>query len=283
MMTTPAPIDDAATRAYWRDRARIWIRWAHEIERMTGRFNAPFIEAAGVGAGMRVLDLASGAGEPALSIAHEIGGDGQVLATDATPEMVDYMRYRFKTAGFSNLSCERADMEALPYEDNAFDRVTCRFGIMFAPDPDAALREALRVLKPGGRGAWMVWGPMEDTTVFAVLQREARAFLYLPPDPALPQFRFGEAGLLAGALERAGFAAAEERECRFDGAPPAGVAFWRPNLELAFADEFRTLDATRREALHSRLREAFKVHLTDDRYRYRLQAHIRIGTGDKPA
>lgn len=281
MTKAPAPIDGAETRAYWTGRARIWIRWALEIERMTGRFNAPFIEAAGIGAGMRVLDLASGAGQPALSIAREIGGDGQVLATDMAPEMIRCMRDRFKSAGLSNLRCERADMDALPCEDEAFDRVTCRFGIMFAPDPDAALREALRVLKPGGRGAWMVWGPLEDTTVFAVLHREVRAFLELPPDPALPQFRFGEAGLLAGALERAGFAAVEERECRFDGAPPAGAGFWSPNLEMAFADELRTLDADRRGALDARLREAFAAHLSGDRYR--LQAHIRIGIGDKPA
>lgn len=281
MTKAPAPIDGAETRAYWTDRARIWIRWALEIERMTGRFNTPFIEAADVGAGMRVLDLASGAGQPALSIAREIGGDGQVIATDTVREMVSHMQGRFGSLDLPNLSCEHADMEALPYEDGAFDRVTCRFGVMFAPDPDAALREALRVLKPGGRGAWMVWGPLEDTTVFAVLHREVRTFLDLPPDPALPQFRFGEAGLLADALERAGFAAVEERECRFDGAPPAGADFWRPNLEMAFADELGTLDNDRRGALTARLREAFKAHLAGDRYR--LQAHIRIGTGDKPA
>lgn len=281
MTNAPAPIDGAETRAYWTGRARIWTRWALEIERMTGRFNAPFIEAADVGAGMRVLDLASGAGQPALSIARAIGEDGQVIATDTVREMVSYMRGRFRSLGVPGLSCERADMEALPYEDEAFDRVTCRFGIMFAPDPDAALREALRVLKPGGRGAWMVWGPLEDTTVFAVLHREVRAFLDLPPAPALPQFRFGEAGLLAGALDRAGFAAVEEREFRFDGAPPAGVDFWRPNLEMAFADELGTLDFDRRDALVARLYKAFDAHLVDGRYR--IQAHIRIGTGDKPA
>ncbi len=274
----PAPLDGAEMRDYWADRVSLWTRHAPEIERMTGRFNAPFVEAAGIGPGMRVLDLASGAGEPAMTIARAVGPDGSVVATDLIEGMVEHTRRR--VAGHANMRCEVVDMLALPFDDASFDRVTCRFGIMFAPDPERALREALRVLKPGGRGAWMVWGPMADTTIFAVLQSEVRAFLDLPSETP-PQFRFGTPGLLARAMEEAGFGAVEEHERRFEGNPPAGAAFWSANLELSFADAIAGLSAARRAALDARLTDAFAAHLSGDRYT--LHAHIRVGVGEKAA
>ena len=277
MTSAPAPLDADELRAYWAARAPIWTRRAPDIERMTGRFNAPLVEAAAVGPGMRVLDLASGAGEPALTVARAVGAEGSVVATDFIGAMVDFTRRRIAEAGAANVECRAADMQDLPFADGSFDRVTCRFGVMFAPEPARAFAEALRVLKPGGRGAWMVWGPLEDTTVFAVLQREVRAFLDLPPDPDLPQFRFGAAGSLARTMEAAGFAAVEERELRFDGHPPAGAPFWAANLELGFADLLADLAPARRAALDARLAAAFAPCLSGDRYA--IRAHVRIGVG----
>ena len=273
----PAPLDGEEARDYWVGRAPVWVRLAPEIERMTGRFNEPLVEAAEVAAGMRVLDLASGAGEPAMTLARAVGPSGAVVATDLVAEMVTAARRRAAEAGLAHLTFETADMQDLPFADASFDRVVCRFGIMFAPDPERALREALRVLKPGGRGAWMVWGPLADTTVFAVLQREARAFLDLPRDVALPQFRFGEAGLLARSMEAAGFASTLERDLTFDGSPPAGSAFWNANLEMSFSEELAGLSPARRAALDARLEKAFAAHLSGDRYA--IRAHVRIGTG----
>ena len=278
-MTTaaPAPIDRDEVRDYWIARAPVWLRHAPAIERMTARFNGPLVEAAGIGPGMRVLDLASGAGEPMMTIARAVGDDGAVVATDLVEDMAEALRRRIAGAGLANARCERADMQALPFDDSSFDRVTCRFGLMFAPDPAQALREARRVLRPGGRGAWMVWGPLADTTVFAVLQRETREFLDLPRDPVLPQFRFGEAGLLARTMKEAGFTAVEERELRFDGGPPAGAPFWNANLEMAFATDLAGLPPACRAALDARLEKAFAAHLVGDRYA--LAAHVRIGVG----
>lgn len=275
----PAPLDADDARDYWIDRAPLWTRHAPDIERMTARFNGPLVEAAGVGPGMSVLDLASGAGEPAMTVARTVGPSGSVVATDLVEGMVAFTQARIAGSEHANLRCERADMQALPFDDESFDRVTCRFGIMFAPDPVRALREARRVLKPGGRGAWMVWGPLADTTVFAVLQREVRHFLDLPRDPALPQFRFGESGLLARAMEEAGLASVEERELRFDGGPPADVPFWNANLEMSFGNDIADLSPDRRAALDSRLSAAFAAHVSGDRYT--LRAHVRIGVGER--
>jgi SAM-dependent methyltransferase len=271
------PLDKDEVRRTWAVRAPAWNRWARHIERMAERFNRPLIEAAEIAPGMRVLDLASGTGEPALSIARAVGPEGEVVATDLLDAMLEGTRKRAAEAGLENLRAEVADMEALAFADASFDRVTCRFGIMFVPEPVRALGEARRVLKPGGRTAWMVWGPLADTTLFAVIQREVRAFLGLAPDPDLPQFRYGRPGLLGALMEDAGFAEVDERELRFDASPPAGSRFWEANVEMSFADELAALAPARRAALDERVVRAFDSYLDGDRYR--VAAHVRIGTG----
>ena len=277
---TETSIDKGDVARNWTNRAPAWNKWAERVERMARRFNEPLIEAAGIAPGMHVLDLASGAGEPALTIARTVGAEGRVTATDLVDDMLEGTRRRARDADLSQLSCEVADMEKLPFEDVRFDRVTCRFGIMFVPDPVKAFRETLRVLKPGGRTAWMVWGPMEDTTLFHVIQREVRGFFDMGPVPDLPQFRFGNGGLLAEMLHEAGFADVEEQELKFDASPPAGSKFWEANVEMSFAEELAGLDADRRAAFDAHIEAGFAPFLDGDRYR--VKAHVRIGTGNKP-
>ena len=275
------PVDKGDVARNWTVRAPAWNKWADRVERLARRFNEPLIEAARIEPGMRVLDLASGAGEPALTIARTVGADGHVTATDLVDDMLEGTRRRAREAGLSQIACEAADMEQLQFEDACFDRVTCRFGIMFVPDPVQAFRETLRVLKPGGRTAWMVWGPMKDTTLFDVIQREARAFFDLGPVPDLPQFRFGGGGTLADAMKEAGLADVEEQELKFDASPPAGSKFWEANVEMSFAEELAGLGADRRAALDAQIENAFGAYLDGDRYQ--VKAHVRISTGNKPA
>jgi len=272
-----APVNKDDVKHNWTIRAPAWNQWAERVEKMARRFNEPLIEAAGIAPGMRVLDLASGAGEPALTIARTVGAEGHVTATDLIDDMLEGTRRRAAEAGLSQLACEVADMEALGFDDASFDRVTCRFGIMFVPDPVKALRESLRVLKSGGRTAWMVWGPMDDTTLFTVIQREVRAFLDLGPVPDLPQFRFGDNGTLSSVLTEAGFADVEERELKFDANPPAGSKFWEANVEMSFAEELANMDPDRRAALDGQIERGFAAYLDGDRYK--VKAHVRIGTG----
>jgi ubiquinone/menaquinone biosynthesis C-methylase UbiE len=257
----------------WAGRAPAWNRWADRIVEFAERFNQPLIEAAGIAPGMAVLDLASGAGEPALSIARAVGPEGRVVATDLVDDMLAGARRRATAAGLDNLECHIVDMEALAFSEASFDRVTCRFGIMFVPDPVQAMAEALRVLRPGGASAWMVWGPIADTTVFDVTQREVRAELGLPHEPNLPQFSFGRAA--------AGFAEVAETELRYTPKPPAGSRFWEANVEMSFGAEVDKLSVNERRRLDARLESAFDAYLDGDRYR--LTAHVRIGTGRRPA
>lgn len=279
-MTDPLPpLDQEEVRQNWTRRAKPWTKWADQIEAMAQRFNEPMLAPAEIAPGQQVLDLASGAGEPALTIAKQVAPDGVVTATDLIPDMLDGLKARAAERNITNIRFEQADMTALPYGDASFDRVTCRFGIMFVPDPLKAFQETRRVLKPGGRTVWLVWGPIEDTTLFDVLQREVRAALGMHYDPDLPQFRFGAAGLLGGLLEQAGFTAVEEQEIRFRPRPKAGVKFWLPNMEMSFADALDALTADERAAVDARVEAAFADHIVDGRYQ--LSAHIRLGIGVK--
>ena len=204
-----------------------------------------------------------------------------MTATDLVPEMLDGARRRAAEAGLTNMKFETADMEALPFTDASFDRVTCRFGVMFSSDPVRAAREVHRVLRPGGRCAWMVWGPMADTTLFDVIQRTVRAALDLPPDPELPQFRFAPAGLLADVLSQGGFTDAAEEDLWFHPKPAKGERFWEANLEMSFAADLADLSEDRRAAVDRAVADGFADHLDGDAYS--LSAHVRIGTGDRAA
>ena len=112
----------------WSRRGAFWDKHADALADMADRFNQPLLEFAGIGPGQRVLDLASGAGEPALSIARAVGPSGEVYATDIAPEMLAARARRAADAGLDAIHFEIADMEALPFAEGRFDRVTCRFG-----------------------------------------------------------------------------------------------------------------------------------------------------------
>ncbi len=279
MKSEPRHIDlKAAQHKDWTARSAAWDRWSDTIAQLAQRMNAPLLEAADLAPGQAVLDLASGIGEPALDIARRVGETGVVTATDMVPEMLAGARRRAAEAKLANMRFEIVDMEALPFADAAFDRILCRFGIMFSPRVDVALGEARRVLVPGGRAAYMVWGPRADNTVFEVVQTVGAGFV-APPAPAgaLTQFHFGEAGSLGALMRAAGFAEVEERELRFAPTPPAGSRFWAPNVEMSFGATLEALSPARRAALDAAIEDAFEAYLDGDVYR--ITAHARVATG----
>jgi len=268
----------ASVHAEWRDRSGAWEKWADKLSEMAQRFNEPLLDAAGVAAGMRVLDLASGVGEPAMTAAARVGPDGQVVATDLVPEMLAAAARRAEATGHANLRCEVCGMEDLPFADATFDAATCRFGIMFVPEPAKALAAIRRVLKPGARAAFLVWGPLVNNTLFAVLERVVAAHTGRSLDDlAFSPFRFGAPGSLAGLMAAAGFADIAETELRFTPRIRTGIPFWVANLEMSFGDALEAMDEDARKALDSALYEAFEPVRRDDVYV--LETHIRLIRG----
>jgi SAM-dependent methyltransferase len=211
MAQPPRDTADADTDAWnWSARAAAWRRWHPTLTEWWRGTTDLLIAWAEPRPGMQVLDIASGTGEPALSIAPLVGPDGTVTATDVIPEMVQIAQDHTAEHGIRNMRCQQADAEELPFPDASFDRVTCRLGVMYFADVPRSLREIRRVLKPGGRATFIAWGPLEQidylTSTLGVLTR------YQPtplpsPDPESPHpLKFAQAGKLSAALHDAGFA-----------------------------------------------------------------------------
>jgi len=228
-----------------------------------------------------VLDLASGTGEPALTFAGLVSPGGTVTATDLSLGMVAAVADHARQRGLANVTCGQADAHDLPFADGRFEVVTSRLGVMFFPDPPRALGEAHRVLAPGGRAAFVAWGPRDENPFFAATGVFARRGLLPPSDPAAPSpFTYARSGALATALRGAGFGAVEETTARialpWPGSPDE---FWRfflginPTVSAAFG----ALPAGEREAAIAEVRATLGRY--DDGGQVRLPATIHVATG----
>ena len=185
-------------------------KWKAKSAAMGRRVTEALVEFAGPQPGMSVLDLASGTGEPAISVAKIVGETGHVSALDLSGDLLKIATDRAEQRGFRNISFHQADAQQLPFPDRSFDLATCRFGVMFFPDVVRALRELNRVLRRGARACFTAWGPFEQpywqSTFGVVLSRVGGPAL--APGGEDP-FRFAHPECLSAALAKAGFTQTE--------------------------------------------------------------------------
>lgn len=198
----------AAQRRDWTDAASGWRKWWKPLEEALAPAGDRLVELAGIRRGQRVLDVATGVGEPAITAARVVGPTGAVVGTDISPGMLEIARERAAGLGLDNVEFYEMDAEALDFPEGSFDAVLCRFGLMFLPDVDAALRDVRRLPAPRGRFAASVWGPPERVPMNSViLGAVARELELAPPAPGTPGlFALADADALAGRLRAAGFA-----------------------------------------------------------------------------
>ncbi|HLK31982.1 MAG TPA: class I SAM-dependent methyltransferase [Terriglobales bacterium] len=196
------------TTAAWGSAFRVAAseKWRRQSAAMGSGVTRTIVEFAAARPGMRVLDLACGTGEPAITLAAQVGPQGAVTGIDLNGELVEIARDRARQRALPNLTFQQADAHSLPFPDSSFDLVTSRFGVMFFDDIVGAMRESCRVLRPGGRIALLVWGPIEQpyflTTVAVVLRHVPGPML---PPGAPDMFRFSRPRSLSAALRQAGF------------------------------------------------------------------------------
>ena len=133
--------------------------WAHfhPLAAMTTPAAAKLVDFAGIKTGQRVLDVACGTGVVAVTAARR---GAYATGLDLTPELIEHARQNAATAGV-DIDWHHGDVEAMPFPDSTFDVVLSQFGHMFAPRPEVAIGEMLRVLKPGGTIAFSTWPPEE--------------------------------------------------------------------------------------------------------------------------
>ena len=157
-----------AQRDHWNAIAPAWAAWWPMIEQGAAPVTDTLLAFAALEPGNRVLDLASGIGEPAASAARRIGPGGQVVATDLSPAMVEQGRTRVRRLGLANIEFRVMDAARPDLPDGSFDAVLCRWGLMFLPDPAATLKRVHALLKPGGRLAVAVWAPPEKVPAISL-------------------------------------------------------------------------------------------------------------------
>jgi SAM-dependent methyltransferase len=250
-------------KAHWNDQSRRWTATAPKGKAADDTFNQMIIAEAGIRPGEAVLDIASGTGNPAVSIALSMDGKGSVTCTDLMPRMLEAARVRAENLSLSIMRFVGADMLSLPFAEGVFDCATCRFGLMFPGDRVAAAREVLRVLKPGGRVAYMVWGPYEENPPFVVPRRTVAKFLGADEGPVPPRHVLGAAGAIGDVLRGAGFDRVEERELRYLNRIEDAADYVSRGLKRSFAKQVEGLAEDRFAALCDAVLDAWAPYFQD--------------------
>jgi ubiquinone/menaquinone biosynthesis C-methylase UbiE len=264
------------TLQQWRETASYWTRHHDTIRTMFLPLTRALIEQARIAPGQSVLDVAGGSGEPSLTIAQAVGPTGFVMCTDAIAEMVAVAEREALARGLKNMQFRQCTADSLPFADESFDVAVSRLGVMFFPDPVAAVREMLRVIKPGGRVALAVWGKSElnpySYVVTGVVSR------YVPAVPVAPDapdaFRFAEPGKLAGVLKDAGGIDVTQRVVKFDmAAPLSPEEFWdmRSEISESLREKLKTLSSEDRARLADEVQEAVREFFPDGQMRFPAQ------------
>lgn len=272
----------AAQREAWGEAAAGWRTWWSTFEGAAQGLNERIVDLAEVRAGHRVLDVATGIGEPALTAARRVGPTGKVLATDLAPPMLAIAAERARSLGLSNVEFREMDAESLEVELGSFDAATSRWGLMLFADPHAAARGVHRALKPGARFAAAVWGPPERVPFLAIPHTVASRELQLPPPPpGTPgPFSLAADGALEAVLASAGFrdVQTEILSVAFEFASPREYARFLGDLSATIRKALAEKPAAVQERVWREVeREASRHGLPDGRLR--LVNEVRVVSG----
>jgi len=266
----------------WRETAHYWTKYSDTIAKMFAPLTEAMIERAGICEGQSVLDVAGGAGEPSLTIAERVGPNGSVTCTDAVAEMVEAARHEANRRGLKNVQFQQCTADSLPFPDNSFDVVVSRLGVMFFLDSVKAMREMLRVVKPGGSLTFAVWYKSDVNPfcylVSGVIEQHVKA---VEADPNAPNaFRFAEPGKLAGVMKQAGAIDVRDEIVSFDiEAPLSALEFWtmRSQTSDTLREKLAKLPAAEQSQIGEEVQQAVKDFFPDNRMKFPTQMLIATG------
>lgn len=268
----------------WRENARYWVKHSDTIRTMFEPVTRVLIEKAGIREGQSVLDVAGGAGEPSLTIAQAVGPTGSVTCTDAVAEMVAAAEAEASRRGLTNVKFQQCTADSLPFADNSFDAVVSRLGVMFFPDTLFAVREMMRVTKPGGVLAFVVWHKSEVNPFCYIVSGVMDQHVSAPAvDPDAPNaFRFAEQGRLAKVMIEAGATGVEENEIEFDiEAPISAHEFWtmRSQTSDTLREKLKQLSADEQLQIEREVEQAVAEFFPADQMKF--PARMFLVTGKK--
>lgn len=197
----------SSPRSWWAECTAV-IRHYDEMEsRLTAPVSERMLDLAGLKPGMRVLDVASGMGEPSLRAAQRVGPSGFVLGTDLSDGMLETAREKARALALSNLEFRVAGAETLEVPEQSFDAATVRWALMYMPGPERALERIWRALRPSGLLVCACWAGPGEVEYASLPRRSLARFRPLPPAaPDAPSaHRFPDPEHLRPLLARTGF------------------------------------------------------------------------------
>ena len=197
-----------------RSHEEVWRQYDAIESRLTAAVSERMLDLAQLRPGQRVLDVASGRGEPALRAAHRVGPAGQVVGVDASQPLLDMARKRALAEGLSNLDLRVGSAESVELPAGAFDAATLRWGLMYFADPIAALSRIRNALRPTSVLVAALWAEPERVPYFSLPRRLLERYSALPPiDRAVPgTFRYDTPARIAQDFTQAGFAISHTEE-----------------------------------------------------------------------
>jgi enediyne biosynthesis protein CalE5 len=197
-----------AERLSWDSVANNWQKWWKTIEMGAEKVSSRLIELAEIKPGSRVLDIATGIGEPAITVANQIGKNGYLLATDISPQMLSVAKQRAISLGLQNvIEFREGDTETIDFPSLTFDAVLCRWGMTLFLDIDTGLLNIYRSLVDGGRFAAAVWSSADKVPALAIamntIMKESNSPLSPPNVPG--PFSLSDENVLKNSLIKSGF------------------------------------------------------------------------------
>ncbi len=280
------PGQEVITR--WSGSAPFWEKHREIIRLMFAPVTQALVEDGQIRSSHAVLDIATGPGEPALTIAASAGPEGQVWGIDPVPEMVAGARRAAGRLGLRNARFAVALADPLPFPADTFDAVVSRFGVMFFPSPAGSVREMLRVLKPGRKLALAVWHFAERNPFHYSLSQVIERFVDSPPPAQEEQdaFRFASPGKLRAVLAEAGAIAPSERLQQFTIQAPISVEdFWTLRCEMSeiLRGKIARLSREQLTQVKRQALEAFREYSTDRGMSFPAEVLIVSGTKSRRA
>jgi ubiquinone/menaquinone biosynthesis C-methylase UbiE len=197
-----------AERQSWDSVADGWQKWWKTIEIGAEKVSRRLIELAEIKPGSRVLDIATGIGEPAITAANQVGNSGHVLATDISSQMLSIAKQRAISLGLQQVvEFKEGDAETIDLSASTFNAVLCRWGLMFLPDLGAGLSNIYKSLVGGGRLAAAVWASPDKDTLSASTMNAVMKETNSPPSPpgSLGPFSLSDENILKNSFIKSGF------------------------------------------------------------------------------